>query len=133
LLDAYKNFYGRLLASPDIREALDAMDGGTPAQGKRFVFGPVEHFFLRAFRQYIEQEASDQSLAERIGWISEQIKLARDGVEISESFRRQLTENLRDHKAYFDKYLRTFFMLDLYPHIRPRFQIDSSYLVSNVK
>lgn len=104
-----------------------------PGESKEFVFWSVEYFFLVAFGQYIEREGSDQRLSERLNWISDQIRLSHGGVEISEDVKHQLTESLKDHKKYFAKFLETFLMLDLYPEMRPRFQIDFSYIEPRVK
>ena len=58
LLSAFTIFYSKLLAKPNLREALEAIDGGMPAENKTFVLWPAEYFFLVAFKGYLEIKCS---------------------------------------------------------------------------
>ena len=128
LLSAFKTF-SKLLAEPNIREALEAIGGGMPAENKPFVLWPAEYFFLVAFKGYLELECSDQRLAERAQSIADQLMLSSGGqVVLQREAVQQIQLGLKDHERHFENFRHHFFMVDLYPDNETRFRVRFSLL-----
>ncbi len=120
LLGGYGVFYQEFLTSLDGGKAINALNAWKLRDG-RFYFMPAGGFFRLAFAGYLKRYCTEDALEERAGELRRRLKAS--GLERLPGRGRLRRELKKQSKPAFQKYLRHFFMMDLYPENEARFPI----------
>ncbi len=120
LISGYGGFYREFLASLSGDRAVNAVTSWPLADG-RYYFFPAGGFFRIAYAKYLRDHCNPEALTARA--IDMQQRLREMGVTTPPSIAR-LRRKLRNvEQPAFEKHLRHFFMMDLYPENEVRFPI----------
>lgn len=109
--DAFPPFYSALFRTNDLAAALIELRRHLPS----FDALPVEHFFVQAYRAYLENHFTNERLNERA------LNVAGEGKMPIDKVRREI---LASRKPGFRKHRRHFFMFDLFPENENRFLVS---------
>jgi hypothetical protein len=125
LQEAFDLFYRELLTAQNGSAALEAMNARHAAGTWDLVLDTAEVMFARIFLEYVKVKCSQEELGARENALVAQI--ARQfNYDIGRAMhsRAVAREWLADHRTQFEKYRRSFLMLDLFPENEARFPIS---------
>jgi len=129
LFVGFSCFYREFLSSLDGRAALNALNGDTAIAEWPFSFTNAEWFFGHVYRNYLRKHTADAVLQEREEHIISQLKQRQSlSTEQERWIRQDAGQRLRDHRSFFERFRRNFFMIDLFPENVHRFPIQFSEL-----
>ena len=122
LLDSFSAFYRSYLTDFDGKKAIDAMRGADPNESRKMGFRNAEVMFRQIFFEFIARYSHGARLQERIGrvygWISEY----DPGVSKRETeVRAWIEQRLLEHRVHFERYKIEYFMYELFPKNKTRF------------
>jgi hypothetical protein len=126
LRDAMEAFYREIFNSFGALPAVEAMNQHLPADDWKFLFMPAEMLFCMAFRRYV-QEATPENLQARENEIVAHFARGKGAYDVRATMqaRVQAREMLRNnHREFFEKCRREFFMLDEIPDNADRFRVS---------
>jgi hypothetical protein len=120
---AMKRFYSRLLTDFDLVAAIREMNGNRDVDEWEYAIYSAELLFCNVFRYYIRDLAGAETLEQRLNRLVAHVARRqhldlRQTMMLRDLYRAKLT----DHKFWFDRYRKTFLMLDLFPQNAARFQ-----------
>lgn len=132
LIDGFKIFYRELLKNSDLRTAVESMGGGMYYEQRSFVLWPTEYFFLAAYRAYLLTECNEVALARRVDrLLQRRVESPCGALEEADEIRAVLRRDLANHEQWFARYRKVFFMEDLYPDHRNRFDVSFSTMMES--
>lgn len=122
LLQATRRFYATLFSRLDVNDALSAMNDGQSYGKWRIKPGLAEILFCRVFRQYISELTTPEILQQREDEIVAQV-VGTESVDPQQldRLRTSIRHDLRDSRQLYDRFRRTFLMMDLFPEDAERF------------
>lgn len=112
-LSAYREFYEKLLSTTNFIEMLEAL-----GEHGNFTFINCITLFTGAFKKYIDEECTNDRIVART---MESFKNANVPTENNNDILGDVVAKLLDTKGLFNKYKRTFFMIDICPANESRF------------
>jgi len=120
IADNLAPFYTSLFTGCNIQQALAAAAtaAGTKEDTSRLQFWSAQYFFVRAFAEYIRRRGDNTSLLHRAADVA---AAAGHSMELDTIFRIK-SDILANHKELFMKHRAAFFLYDLIPANRERFQ-----------
>ena len=120
---SFGSFYGAIFRGEGASAAITALN--TSNAGYRYYRTSAQEFFLKVWCQYQKHYVSKSKLQERARQMRKKAK--REGQLINVPSIGKLKRRLKSSEQhYFEKYRDTYFMFDLYPENRKRFQITYS-------
>jgi hypothetical protein len=134
LHDSFKAFYINFLETSDLRSAVDTLNRMAEGMPWRFSLVPAEAFLLHAFRAYVQQQGSDEKIAERLEYIVGELEKSHpEKGPVPLWMRSEIEAKLRDHKKYFERFKAYFLMEDLDPANKARFSITFTDVIDDRK
>jgi hypothetical protein len=125
LLRDYSTFYTELVMTRNGRAALEKLNGGPPSPAWRYSFIPAEYMFKMTYRKYLETEGTEEAINRRAQANTRQAALLNPVVAANYAyFLADAKRLLRDHRSFFDRYRKKFFMVDLVPENDTRFTVS---------
>jgi hypothetical protein len=122
LLEATRRFYHSLTSEFDMNQALEAMNDHRPFAQWPIRPATAEILFCRVFRQYLAEEATPEALRVREDALVTASIAGKPRTELDiAALRIAIRLDLANHRAVYDRYRRTFLMLDLFPGDQNRF------------
>ncbi len=125
ILDAFKAFYGKLLETSSLDQAMDEIGAALPSAGAKWSFWSAEYLFSVAFRTYLKQLGTPEKLDERARALA--ARLIRQGNLPPGDFHKFYgfaMAELRRPEHFFVRYKQFFFMIDLFPDNGQRFTLE---------
>lgn len=121
---AMEAFYRELLTSFDGRAALDALNSCAAVSEWEYRFLNAEILFCRAFQHYVNAHGTGEALRGRENDLVARL-VWEQNLDLLQSarLRSEIQQKLVAHGEWFERFRDRFFMLDLYPHNRQRFQL----------
>lgn len=118
LEDSLKAFYRELFNSLNGNKAIEKLKRECPD----FKFYSAEVLYILAFKKYFNDYCSKEDIKGRENDIVEKLKGQVQWGE--QEVRKYVKERLSDQEDFFNKFLKRFFMIDLYPQNRERFSLS---------
>lgn len=130
----YSSFYSELLESFDGNIALEKLNANSPSD-KLYLYAGCNYLFCVVYKHYHFKQCTGSGLQQRIERLVSEAKKDPRVMSLSvRQIRQGLKEQLKGKKEeYFEKYMSNFFMIDLYPENRDRFNIRLNDVVGQSK
>ena len=125
LMFGYGAFYLEFLSSLSGDRAVNTVTSWQLADG-RYYFFPAGGFFRLAYAKYLRDHCTDQALTARATGMQQ--KLSERGMRSPPGIGRLRRKLKKVEQPAFEKYLRQFFMMDLYPENETRFAMTLNEL-----
>jgi len=124
LQEAFQAFYTELLSALDGRAALDAMNARHANGEWDLRIDLAEIWFCRLWRRYEQTLCTTEELKAREDRLVEQM-VRQSGYDLRYAIhgRSQAKEWLSANETFFDKFRRSFLMIDLFPENEARFPV----------
>lgn len=122
LSNAMHRFYSELLINFDLTKALRAANLGAAYPEWRYRINSAEILFCKVFRYYMDDLRVGGTKEQRVARLVVEIARAKnlDALQTAR-LRVQLTEDLENHRFWYEFYKEHFLMLDLFPQNARRF------------
>lgn len=131
LHDSFQAFYRYFLETVDLRGAVDTLNRMAEGMPWRFSLVPAEAFLFQAFRAYVQQQGSDEKIAERLGYVVGELEKSHpEKGQVPLWMRSEIEAKLRDHEKYFEQFKTHFLMEDLDPANKGRFSITFADVIA---
>lgn len=117
LHEFYRDFYRNMLDTGLLRNTIDAI---MPNYKEHIAFYPAQLFFIKSYQKYLGNKQRIERSRKHIMKIIK--KEQRFTQEYKKSVLRDVQRNFPHHAEFFERFKRTFFMLDLYPENEERFK-----------
>lgn len=127
ILRDYSSFYSELLESFDGNKALEALNTNFPDE-KIYLYAGCNYLFSVVYKNYHYKQCTGSALQQRIERLVSEAKRDPRGKTLPiRQIRQRIKKHLKGKKEeYFKMYMSNFFMIDLFPEIRDRFNLRFS-------
>lgn len=124
------NFYGTLFLSGDINAAFDSLDKDSEAKNK-YNFSSAEALFITAYRKYYKSQCVGKAKHQRVeALLSTARQVYGDRVSVKDA-RNHIKRSLSNGAFWFNKYKRSFFLVNIYPENEQRFKLTFHHVTSS--
>jgi len=131
LLMRYTEFYTELLTSFEFDKALAALRTANPSLPADYRFINSQITFINVYDKYLREKASKTGFNKRKHEVIPEQKLSFRNRKEKRHFQKVFVKIGRgSREKYFREHSRTFFMLDVFPANKNRFQVGSTFKTS---
>ena len=122
----YLEFYTEFLSSYDLNRAYENLLKANPGFTAKYRFVSSEQTFKNVYRKYVETQFSDEAIKRRFDTTNKEIgKKYADRNTRSKDFIQFKSNLFRTKDFFMEKHRDLFFMVELYPENRVRFNLDN--------
>jgi len=123
----FYDFYDTLSKTLDIGQAYVALQNANPNLESKYRYIPADEIFYKNYQEYLNKNCTDLALKSR----AKEAIASVPGI-INRHDRRQkerwfIKEEKRRRAAFFRKHVNTFFMLEMFPENKERFNVPSTF------
>jgi len=124
LLEDFGGFYRSFLVDFNFRKAYQVLNAHRDGDHRNYHFYPADYFFLLVWETYLQTEGTRMALEKRVTrMLSRAPSVSGAGKRAYGRMRQRLMKGLGDHRAFFERFKRTFFMEDQLPGMADRFGV----------
>ena len=124
LLEDFGGFYRSFLLDYNFLKAYQVLNAHRDGEDRNYHFYTADYFFTLLWAAYIQTEGSRTALEKRVARVmSKAPSVSGAGKRAYGRMRQKLLLQLGDHRAYFEKFKRSFFMEEHLPGMADRFGV----------
>ena len=120
LLKSYLEFYREIFETGNGSNALKRLNDAINPKKQTYSLTQCEFFFKLVYSRYLKDNFAPRALKVRAGELYLRTKAAGKNVKHPKEIKKYL---LQSREEFFEKHLEHFFMMDLYPENRGRFNV----------
>lgn len=124
LLEDFGGFYRSFLLDYNFLKAYQVLNAHQDGDDRNYHFYTADYFFILLWAAYIQTEGSRTALEKRVTRVMSMApSVSGAGKRAYARMHQKLLRQLGDHRAYFEKFKRSFFMEDHLPGMAERFGV----------
>ena len=127
LLKSYLEFYREIFETGNGSRAIERLNDAVDPKKKAYFFAQCEFFFKFVYRRYLKEYFATRVLKVRAEKLYLKLKAANKDVRHPKDVKKML---LQGREKHFEKHRERFFMMDLYPENRKRFNVTYQDVVN---
>lgn len=125
LVEDYGNFYKIFFEKMELGEALRSLNRFSNRDERHYVFTAADIFFNQLWKEYLRTAGSRTEVEKRAEkLINRHIRVSGGGKKTVGNWRKRVIRDLSNHRSFFEKFSRIFFMEDQLPGNLARFGIS---------
>lgn len=124
LLEDYGSFYRSFLSDFKFFDAFKKLNQHKDEGQRNYHLFTADHFFISLWAAYLHEEGTPTAIEKRVARVmSKAPPVTGAGRKAYGQMKQTLLQHLRDHRSFFEKFRRTYFMEETYPGMSERFGV----------